>query len=106
MPGDPNRVKYIAENFLENIKLVNTVRGGLTAASTLTLQNVNIGYTLPKRIVSKIGLSGVRVYASGENLFYLSKRKGFDPRGSFWGSSSESSYSQVRTFTGGLTVTF
>lgn len=78
----------------------------LTDASTLTLQNVNIGYTLPKRIVSKIGLSGVRVYASGENLFYLSKRKGFDPRGSFWGSSSESSYSQVRTFTGGLTVTF
>ncbi len=78
----------------------------LTDASTLTLQNVNIGYTLPKRIVSKIGLSGVRVYASGENLFYLSKRKGFDPRGSFWGSSSESSYLQVRTFTGGLTVTF
>ena len=29
MPGDPNRVKYIAENFLENIKLVNTVRGEL-----------------------------------------------------------------------------
>ena len=29
MPGDPNRVKYIAENFLEDIKLVNTVRGEL-----------------------------------------------------------------------------
>lgn len=29
MPGDPNRVKYIAENYLENIKLVNTVRGEL-----------------------------------------------------------------------------
>ena len=27
MPGDPLRVKYIAENFLENIKLVNQVRG-------------------------------------------------------------------------------
>lgn len=78
----------------------------LTNASTLTLQNVNIGYTLPKQLVAKIGLSNVRIYASGENLCYLSKRKGFDPRGSFWGSSSESSYAQVRTFTGGITIQF
>ena len=27
MPGDPMRAKYIAENFLEDYKLVNTVRG-------------------------------------------------------------------------------
>lgn len=27
MPGDPLRAKYIAEKFLENIKLVNSVRG-------------------------------------------------------------------------------
>lgn len=78
----------------------------LTNASTLTLQNINIGYTLPKRLVAKLGLTNVRVYASGENLYYWSKRKGFDPRSSFWGSSSETSYAQVRTFTGGLTVQF
>ncbi len=78
----------------------------LTNASTLTLQNVNIGYTLPKKLVSKLGLTSLRVYFSGENLCYWSKRKGFDPRSSFWGSSSATSYSQVRTFTGGLTVQF
>ena len=27
MPGDPLRSKYIAENFLENARLVNQVRG-------------------------------------------------------------------------------
>ena len=27
MPGDPLRAKYIAENFLENYKLINSVRG-------------------------------------------------------------------------------
>ncbi|MBQ2896772.1 MAG: purine-nucleoside phosphorylase [Clostridia bacterium] len=27
MPGDPNRSKFIAENFLSNIKLVNNIRG-------------------------------------------------------------------------------
>ena len=30
MPGDPLRAKYIAENFLENAKLINQVRGILT----------------------------------------------------------------------------
>ncbi len=78
----------------------------LTNASTLTLQNINIGYTFPKKWTSVLGLSSVRVYASGDNLYYWSKRKGFDPRGSFWGTSSETSYSPVRTITGGITVQF
>ena len=55
----------------------------LTDASTLTLQTINLGYTLPKSWISKIGLSSLRVYVSGDNLCYWSKRKGFDPRGSF-----------------------
>ena len=29
MPGDPMRSKYIAENYLENAKLVNNIRGML-----------------------------------------------------------------------------
>lgn len=29
MPGDPNRVKYIVENYLENYTLINDVRGEL-----------------------------------------------------------------------------
>lgn len=78
----------------------------LTNASTLTLQNINIGYTLPHRWVNTLGLSNVRVYVSGDNLYYWSKRKGFDPRGSFWGTSNENSYSQIRSFTGGITVQF
>lgn len=78
----------------------------LTNASTLTLQTINLGYTLPKNWVSKIGLSNLRVYVSGDNLYYWSKRKGFDPRGSFWGSTSTTAYSPMRTFTGGLTVQF
>ncbi len=78
----------------------------LTDASTLSLQTINLGYTLPKKIVSKMGLSNLRVYVSGDNLHYWSKRQGFDPRGSFWGSTSTTSYSPVRTFTGGLTLQF
>ena len=78
----------------------------LTNASTLTLQNINLGYTFPRKWVSALGLTNLRVYVSGDNLYYWSKRKGFDPRGSFWGASSETAYAQTRSFTGGITVQF
>lgn len=42
MPGDPNRVKYIAENFLENIKLVNTVRGELAYTGSYKGKRITI----------------------------------------------------------------
>ena len=78
----------------------------LTDASTLTLQNINLDYTFPRKWVNSLGLSNLRVYVSGDNLYYWSKRKGFDPRGGFWGSSSETSYALVRSFTGGISVQF
>ena len=78
----------------------------ITDASTLTLQNINLGYTLPEKLVKKIGMSKIRVYAAGENLYYWSKRKGFDPRVSFWGTTSTSTYAPVRMITGGITLQF
>lgn len=43
-------------------------------------KNVQIGYTLPKVLTRRAGMSSVRIYASGENLFLLSHyRPGWDP---------------------------
>jgi hypothetical protein len=78
----------------------------ITDASYLTLQNVSLGYTLPKQWITKLGLEKLRVYVSGDNLCYLSKRKGFDPRGTFNGNTSSTSYSPVRVITGGVSVQF
>jgi TonB-linked SusC/RagA family outer membrane protein len=78
----------------------------LTKANYLTLQNVNLGYTLPRTWISKIGFDKLRVYVSGDNLFYWSKRKGFDPRGTFNGNTSTTGYSPVRVVTGGITAQF
>lgn len=78
----------------------------LMDASSLTLSNINLGYTFPKKLVAKIGLSNLRLYVAGENLYYWTKRKGFDPRGSFSGETSTSTYSPSRTISGGLTVSF
>jgi hypothetical protein len=70
--------------------------------SYLALQNVQIGYTLPQRFYSAIGLSKVRLYASGDNLYLWSKRKGYDPRI----SSGYGVYSPMRTISGGINIQF
>ncbi|WP_277045757.1 SusC/RagA family TonB-linked outer membrane protein [Prevotella multiformis] len=78
----------------------------LISGSYLTLQNINFGYTLPKLWVNRIGLENVRIYIAADNVYYWSKRKGFDPRGSFSGGSSTASYSPTRTVSGGIKLTF
>lgn len=78
----------------------------LTTASYLSLQNVNLGYTVPTRLVKKFGLSSVRIYGSADNLCYWSKRKGFDPRGTFNGETSSYIYSPMKSISGGISVTF
>ena len=78
----------------------------LISGSYLTLQNINFGYTLPKLWVSKIGLESVRIYMAADNVYFWSKRKGFDPRGSFSGDSSTTIYSPARTVSGGIKLTF
>ncbi|MBA4141373.1 MAG: TonB-dependent receptor, partial [Segetibacter sp.] len=48
--------------------------------SYLRGKNVQVGYTLPGSIIKRMGITSVRIYASGENLFLISNyRKGWDP---------------------------
>ena len=42
MPGDPLRAKYIAENFLENARLVNTVRNMLAYTGTYKGKQITV----------------------------------------------------------------
>lgn len=77
----------------------------LTSASYLSINNLTIGYTLSKDWVRKIGLSSVRVYFVGDNLALFAKRKGLDPRQGFV-SSIPYTYTQLRTLSGGISVSF
>jgi hypothetical protein len=78
----------------------------LTDASYLSLQNVTLGYTLPKSITMKFGVDKLRLYVVGDNLWVWAKRKGLDPRQSITGSASSALYSSIRTISGGISVTF
>lgn len=76
----------------------------IRSAAYFRIKNVNLGYTLPKNWLNKAGISNLRVYFSCSNLLTISKAwKGFDPE---INSANAEFYPLMRTFTGGVNVTF
>ena len=51
----------------------------LQDGSYLRLKSLQIGYTLPARILNAISIEKIRVYASANNLLTFTKYKGHDP---------------------------
>ncbi|HKK44881.1 MAG TPA: TonB-dependent receptor [Balneolaceae bacterium] len=47
--------------------------------SYLRLKNIQIGYTLPKDLLNKVGIKNLRIYAQGQNVFTITKYSGYDP---------------------------
>ena len=78
----------------------------LTDASYLNVENINLGYTLPAQLTKKAHINSIRIYASAENVYYWSKRKGFDPRQSYDTTTNATYYSPMRTISGGITLNF
>ena len=77
----------------------------LISSNYLSINNITLGYTLPKMMTRSLGLNSVRFYAAADNVALFCARKGMDPRQSYT-SSEGSTYGALRTFSGGIKVTF
>ncbi|MGN7756630.1 SusC/RagA family TonB-linked outer membrane protein [Chryseobacterium sp. 22532] len=77
----------------------------LVDASYLLLRNASIGYSFNPDIVKSVGVSSLKLFVSGENLWVSSKRKGLEPYSTFNGTVSNR-YSPSRIITFGLSTTF
>ena len=66
----------------------------------LNISNINAGYNFPAKWW-KGHIQNLRVYVACDNVWYWSKRQGFDPRG-----GSNNYYAPIRTISGGVTLTF
>ncbi|MBO8449030.1 MAG: SusC/RagA family TonB-linked outer membrane protein, partial [Bacteroidetes bacterium] len=79
--------------------------------SFLRLKNVTLGYTFPAKWTRKIYVSRMRLYATAQNLFCLTKYSGYDPEVSMrtsplmpsfdWGA-----YPKSRVYLIGLEIQF
>ncbi|WP_316841685.1 TonB-dependent receptor [Pedobacter gandavensis] len=67
------------------------------------LKNVELGYSLSDKISKKLGLTALRFYVSGLNLFTVDKIKIWDPEST---NSSSQYYPQARVINTGVKVTF
>ncbi|MCD7926575.1 MAG: TonB-dependent receptor [Bacteroides sp.] len=70
-------------------------------ASYAKLRNLQVGYSLPKQLISKYGISRLRVYCSIDNLFMISGFDGVDPE-----AISGNYYPLTRNYSFGVNVTF
>ena len=74
----------------------------LQSASYCRLKSVTLGYTIPKAILDKVGVSRLRVYITGENLFTFTPLiKAFDPE-----TLNNLTYPINKKFAVGLNLTF
>ncbi|WP_255456765.1 SusC/RagA family TonB-linked outer membrane protein [Pedobacter sp. HDW13] len=79
--------------------------------SFIRLKNVTLGYSLPSHLLSKLKLSGLRVYVSGSNLYTWTNYTGYDPEVSTNGQNSISTgmdraaYPNARSIQGGISLT-
>ncbi|MEO9144820.1 MAG: TonB-dependent receptor [Ginsengibacter sp.] len=80
--------------------------------SFLRMSNLTLGYTLPQFIPSKIGLNSINVYATGTNLFLITKYSGNDPEVNSFAFDGlrpgidYNSFPNVRSFIFGLNIKF
>jgi len=83
--------------------------------SYLRLKTLELGYTVPKKLLSKLSVKNLRVYVNGYNLLTISKTHGIDPErpgsnndllNTYNGYVGMYQYPNNRTFTFGLNIKF
>ena len=105
--GPNTNAYYPRPLFGQGSKNFQTSDRYLQNAAYMRIKNIQLGYTLPAAIASKIGANRVRFYFSAENLATFTKmNKIFDPEatGGDWGPGKL--YPLQRTFSFGLNLNF
>lgn len=74
----------------------------------LKIKTLTVGYSLPEKWIKKAGLSELRVFASGENLYTFTNYSGVEPEvvDIRNGIDSGNAYPLARKLTLGLTLKF
>lgn len=78
----------------------------------MRLRNITFGYNVPRAFLSKLGMTNVRLYVTGDNLltFGKAKQRGTDPEmdlsgDAYNGSDKNGSISSRMSLTGGIQIT-
>ena len=102
--GDVTDVPRLYSN--ENIQVNSGSSRFITSTDYLSLNNVRLGYSIPSKYLSRVGLSSVNLWVSGDNLFLLSARNGYNPTTSVTAQSDRYTYNPISNYTLGVRIKF
>ncbi|EHQ30777.1 SusC/RagA family TonB-linked outer membrane protein [Mucilaginibacter paludis] len=97
---------------VQSVEWDNNQSFALESGSFIRLNNVTLGYTLPRNVTNRIKVSSLRVFITGTNLGTITGYTGYDPdvstrRGSpVTAGADYSAFPKARVFTAGLNVSF
>jgi len=101
-PGAYFPKPYINE---EHVKNTRSQTRYLQDASYMRLKNIQLTYTIPTGITSRIGLSGIQIFFSGENLATITDlSENFDPEALSGGWGEGKTYPLQKVLSGGINV--
>ena len=102
-PGDITNIPVMSTQNVANAAAASS--RWLSDASYLTLKTATVGYNFNPGQIESLGLSGLKVYLSAENVFSLTDRIGLEPAQSFNGTTTYR-YTPSRIFALGLNLSF
>lgn len=79
--------------------------------SFLRLKTLTLGYTVPKKLLTRFRIDNLRVYFAAQNLWTISNYSGYDPEVSIRNSALTpgldfSAYPRARQFSFGVSLGF
>ncbi|MDP2335058.1 MAG: TonB-dependent receptor [Bacteroidota bacterium] len=108
-PGDGFMPRAIRNNYAYGFSSTSHF---LFDSSFTRIKNVNLSYKLPERLISRLSLGSVSVYANVANLYTFTDYPGYDPESSTAGDNIVNTgvdymtYPFPRTYTLGVQLTF
>lgn len=105
-PGDVTDVPRLSSNYSKDASFNSLSSRFLIKSDYLALNNVRVGYSLSKDYLKSIGIVGLDIFVSGDNLWLFTKRKGLNPITSETGFNNSYIYSPLSTLTFGVKLNF
>ncbi|NRD21605.1 SusC/RagA family TonB-linked outer membrane protein [Winogradskyella litoriviva] len=105
-PGDITNIPRLSDDYSADANFDSTSSRFLTKADYLSLNNLQLGYTLTENALKDTGISRLNVYVSGDNLLLFTHRDGFNPATSESGNSSIYRYPPMTVYSLGLKIQF
>lgn len=108
-PGDITNIPRASWSNSDNSRVSTRF---IEDGSYLRFKTITLSYDLPQNVLDKLGVTSLKIYGTGENIFTITNYSGFDPEVNAYGGSNTiqgidfGTYPQTRNLILGINVTF